>query len=52
VLLTVARRKPQARRALREGAELAARCGSPALESKARAAYVSAGGKPRPSQLA
>jgi hypothetical protein len=46
VLLTGARRKPQARRVLREGASLAARCGSPALVERAYAAYVAAGGKP------
>ena len=46
--LTAARRRPQARRVLREGLELAERCGSPALAERARAGYTAAGGKPRP----
>ncbi|GGK80736.1 hypothetical protein [Mangrovihabitans endophyticus] len=49
VLLTAARRRPQARRQLREGLALARRCGSPALEERARTAYAAAGGKPRPA---
>jgi hypothetical protein len=47
VLLTAARRRPQARRVLREGASLAGQCGSPALAARAQAAYVAAGGKNR-----
>ncbi len=47
VLLTAASRKPQARRVLREGTDRAAACGSPALASRAQAAYVTAGGKSR-----
>lgn len=46
--LNAARRRPQARRVLREGMQLAVECGSPALAERARAAYVAAGGKPRP----
>jgi tetratricopeptide (TPR) repeat protein len=46
-LLNEARRRPQARRVLREGLDLAAQCGSPALVARARAAHVAAGGKPR-----
>jgi hypothetical protein len=46
--LTSARRRPQARRVLREGLDLAERCGSPALATRARAGYTAAGGKPRP----
>lgn len=45
-LLNAAKRRPQARRVLREGLELAQRCGSPALEATASAGYVTAGGKP------
>jgi hypothetical protein len=45
--LASARRRPQARRVLREGVDLAERCGSPALSERARAAYTAAGGKPR-----
>jgi hypothetical protein len=47
-LLNSVRRKPQARRVLRDGLELAERCGSPALAARARTAYAAAGGKPRP----
>ncbi len=47
VLLTGARRRPQARRVLREAAERAAGCGSPALAARAWSAYAAAGGKPR-----
>jgi len=46
-LLNAARRKPPARRMLREGLALAERCGSPALTERARAAYAAAGGKVR-----
>jgi hypothetical protein len=46
-LLNAVRRKPQARRMLREGLALAGRCGSPALIERARAAYAAAGGKLR-----
>lgn len=46
--LNAARRRPQARRVLREAVEIAARCGSPVWEDRARAGYASAGGKPRP----
>ena len=47
--LNVARRRPQARRVLREGLELASLCGSPALIARARAAHSLAGGKsPQP----
>jgi tetratricopeptide (TPR) repeat protein len=46
-LLNAVRRKPQARRMLREGLDLAGRCGSPALIERARAGYAAAGGKPR-----
>jgi tetratricopeptide (TPR) repeat protein len=45
--LNAARRRPQARRVLREGLQLAADCGSPALVARARSAYLAAGGKPR-----
>ena len=45
--LNAAKRRPQARRVLRDGLALAERCGSPALTETARAGYVSAGGKPR-----
>ena len=47
--LNAAKRRPQARRVLREGLALAERCGSPALTETARAGYVAAGGKPRPA---
>jgi len=47
-LLTEARRRPQARRVLREGLDLAEQCGSPVLIARARAAHAAAGGKPRP----
>jgi hypothetical protein len=46
--LNAARRRPQARRVLREGLELAEKCGSPALVARARAGYAAAGGKLRP----
>jgi tetratricopeptide (TPR) repeat protein len=46
--LTAARRRPQARRVLREGLDLAEQCGSPALAERARTGYTAAGGKPRP----
>ena len=48
VALTVARRRPQARRVLREAQAIAGECGSPALARRASAAYAAAGGKPRP----
>jgi hypothetical protein len=48
-LLTVAKRRPEARRVLRAGLELAEACGSPALGERARSGYVAAGGKPRPA---
>ena len=47
--LTAARRRPEGRRVLRAGMDLAAQCGSPALAERARAGYAAAGGKPRPS---
>jgi len=47
LLLNAAKRRPQARRVLRDGLRLAERCGSPALVATARTAYVAAGGKPR-----
>jgi len=47
VLLNEAKRRPQARRVLRDGLRLAERCGSPALAALAQSAYVAAGGKPR-----
>jgi hypothetical protein len=43
--LNAVRRRPQARRVLREGVELAAECGSPALVARAHAGYAAAGGK-------
>jgi hypothetical protein len=46
--LNAVRRRPQARRVLREGMELATECGSPALAAKARTGYAAAGGKLRP----
>ncbi|MDT5040006.1 MAG: hypothetical protein QOE51_991, partial [Actinoplanes sp.] len=46
--LTAAKRRPQARRLLRDGLELAQRCGSPVLAQTARSAYLAAGGKVRP----
>jgi hypothetical protein len=46
-LLNAARRRPQARRVLREGMDLADACGSPALSSRARTLYAASGGKPR-----
>jgi tetratricopeptide (TPR) repeat protein len=49
VALTAARRRPQARRVLREGLEVAEECGSPALADRARTAYAAAGGKVRSS---
>jgi tetratricopeptide (TPR) repeat protein len=48
-LLNAAKRRQQARRVLRDGLELAERCGSPALVAQARAAYLAAGGKRRPT---
>jgi hypothetical protein len=50
-LLNAAKRRPQARRVMREGLDLATRCGSPALMATARAGYVAAGGKPRVAEL-
>lgn len=47
LLLNAAKRRPQARRVLRDGLRLAERCGSPALAATARSAYIAAGGKPR-----
>jgi hypothetical protein len=47
--LTAARRRPQARRVLRDAAEIAGRCGAVALAERARAGYAAAGGKPRPA---
>jgi hypothetical protein len=47
VALSAARRRPQARRVLREGLEVAEECGSPALAERARVAYAAAGGKVR-----
>jgi hypothetical protein len=47
--LLTAKRRPQARRVLREGLELAQRCGSPVLTETARTGYVAAGGKSRPT---
>jgi hypothetical protein len=46
--LNAVRRRPQARRVLREGMELAIECGSPALAARARTGYAAAGGKLRP----
>ncbi|MFG1603875.1 hypothetical protein [Actinoplanes sp. NPDC049265] len=46
--LNAARRRPQARRVLREGLQIAVDCGSPALAARAQSAYLAAGGKPRP----
>jgi hypothetical protein len=43
--LAAARRRPQARRVLREARAIAAECGSPALASRATTAYAAAGGK-------
>ena len=45
IALNAARRRPQARRVLREGLEVAEECGSPALAERARTAYAAAGGK-------
>jgi hypothetical protein len=39
-LLNAARRRPQARRVLRDGLELAQECGSPALVARARALFA------------
>jgi hypothetical protein len=50
--LTAARRRPQARRVLREGMDLATECGSPALAGRARAGYAAAGGKLRAAKIA
>ena len=49
VLLTAVKRRPQARRVLREALGLAHRCGSPALAEAAGTGYVAAGGKARPA---
>jgi hypothetical protein len=49
VALNAARRRPQARRMLREGVVVAEECGSPALAGRARCAYAAAGGKVRPA---
>lgn len=46
--LNAARRRPQARRVLREALQLADACGSPALAARVRRGYVAAGGKARP----
>ena len=46
-VLNAARRRPQARRVLREGLEVAEACGSPALAERAGVAYAAAGGKVR-----
>jgi hypothetical protein len=46
-VLNGVRRRPQARRVLREALEVADLCGSPALVARARSAYALAGGKPR-----
>jgi tetratricopeptide (TPR) repeat protein len=46
--LNEVRRRPQARRVLREAMELALRCGSPGLIGRARIGYAAAGGKLRP----
>jgi len=45
VALGAARRRPQARRVLREARALAVECGSPALAARATTAYAAAGGK-------
>jgi hypothetical protein len=45
--LNAVRRRPQARRVLREGLQLATECGSPALAARARTGYTAAGGKLR-----
>ncbi len=47
-VLNAARRRPQARRVLREAVGLTGQCGSPVLQERARASYVAAGGKLRP----
>lgn len=47
-VLNVARRRPEARRVLREALELADLCGSPALVERVRRAHALAGGKPGP----
>jgi len=47
IALNAARRRPQARRVLREGIDVAEECGSPALAGRARTAYAAAGGKVR-----
>jgi len=49
VALNAARRRPQARRVLHEGIDVAEECGSPALAERARSAYAAAGGKVRPA---
>jgi hypothetical protein len=48
LLLNAAKRRPQARRVLRDGLRLAERCGSPGLAATARSGYVAAGGKASP----
>jgi len=50
--LTAVKRRPQARRVLREAMDLAGDCGSPALAGQAGAGYVAAGGKLRPARNA
>lgn len=47
-LLSDARRRPPARRLLREGLDLAELCGCPALMQRARREYAAAGGRLRP----
>jgi hypothetical protein len=47
--LNAVRRRPQARRVLREGMELAAECGSPAVAARARTGYAASGGKLSPA---
>jgi hypothetical protein len=49
-VLNVVRRRPQARRVLREALELAEQCGSPALIARARHGYTLAGGKLRQTE--
>ena len=47
-MLNDARRRPPARRVLRTALELTERCGAPALMSRARSQFVTAGGRLRP----
>jgi hypothetical protein len=47
--LNAARRRPQARRVLREGLGIAEKCGAWALVARARSGYAAAGGKVRPA---